>query len=663
MNLRGSLTNYYQRSPGRFPIASSMENRLNEEAIVTFSFQLAAPHRRSEVEQDIIIVLRPPPGSEIKNNFFVVRNSAETVEDDTAGLVYRTLNTYLRQRTPTRVEVALPRVEVMISGIEWRVSFVAHTAPDNSVREENAVWVIELSDTGTQGPSMNLGAFTDFHLLHQVNFTVLVERAPPVVDIEVSIRIISLGDLDEIQPNRVDVISPSGYRFLMDCLAPSQPHLDEIIASCRERWSLFNGNYLSSAVLMTLDQALTNETIPVTMNLLVRTPAETPPTNNWYIRTMDRNGPLGWGIQIDQFPVTSMLAAVSYSAIGGTVVPMFVSLSMRYPMPWNGYLHIAGPRTYQLICPVQQVLAPRDFPIPPDWPSCTSSDPVLAGCLGLPAPGDPEVLQGLPACDPLHELLLRFDRIDGNNNTYAISAGTSVLLALDGRVPLETPFPRSQNVFRVRVLDENKLPVDGMLNYYTSEVRQEPRVQNFQMWFEENPQPQTTINVAIDFTFNRTIGRNQELPDQRLRVIEIMLPAGFEVAVEVPQDVRPLRASSSLAVTEWNWTETLPRSLWFGLDIERNVTGRFHYMFPVTTPETMPFNNMWEVRFCNDAPYCTTELLSVPIPGFYFDESPDFELETEAAVARSGAQRRGSGVPLLFLVTAGLLAWQAERQS
>ncbi|CAJ1373606.1 unnamed protein product [Effrenium voratum] len=47
--------------------------------------------------------------------------------------------------------------------------------------------------------------------------------------------------------------------------------------------------------------------------------------------------------------------------------------------------------------------------------------------------------------------------------TYALEAGSELLWSLTIQVPFDTPKPRTNNVFRVRVMDPNKVAVDGNL--------------------------------------------------------------------------------------------------------------------------------------------------------------------------------------------------------
>mmetsp|Transcript_30231 Transcript_30231/g.100108 ORF Transcript_30231/g.100108 Transcript_30231/m.100108 type:complete len:362 (+) Transcript_30231:4601-5686(+) len=321
-------------------------------------------------------------------------------------------------------------------------------------------------------------------------------------------------------------------------------------------------------------------------------------------------------------------------------------------------------------CPVIKM-----FHGPSEKPTCTQSDPILTGCWGLPSPLDPNPPIGLPLCDPAHELLLTFPKAGSNAKTnaqqntssspYVMLAGDSLFISLEVRVPLETPSPRAENVFRVRVLDESKLTLDGKLNEFGGEVRDMPRVENFKIWWTR-ALPDRIITVALEFTFNLTISREQELAGQSLRVIQIVAPDGLKMAVRRPRDVTHLAPSSSLGITVWNWTGTMPRGLWFGLDEKRNVTGKFHYAFPVLLPGEgeMPYNNLWSVKLCADSPFCKTELLEVPLPGFFFGEEPDYDLSQEAFDALMGNHGPRCTQPLAlcwfwlpWLLLASAAAW------
>ncbi|CAJ1356381.1 unnamed protein product [Effrenium voratum] len=87
--------------------------------------------------------------------------------------------------------------------------------------------------------------------------------------------------------------------------------------------------------------------------------------------------------------------------------------------------------------------------------------------------------------------------------TYALEAGSELLWSLTIQVPFDTPKPRTNNVFRVRVMDPNKVAVDGNLWLPGEEVRTIPRVQDFRIWFTQ-PVPASMMTVAIHFSFNLT---------------------------------------------------------------------------------------------------------------------------------------------------------------
>ncbi|CAK9031069.1 Uncharacterized protein SCF082_LOCUS19478 [Durusdinium trenchii] len=81
----------------------------------------------------------------------------------------------------------------------------------------------------------------------------------------------------------------------------------------------------------------------------------------------------------------------------------------------------------------------------------------------------------LPICDPWHEVLLDFElpwwsQLDPEENenlppipTVALQANTELLWSITVKVPFNTPKIRSSNVFRVRVMDANKVATDGNL--------------------------------------------------------------------------------------------------------------------------------------------------------------------------------------------------------
>jgi len=236
-----------------------------------------------------------------------------------------------------------------------------------------------------------------------------------------------------------------------------------------------------------------------------------------------------------------------------------------------------------------------------------------------------------------------------------------MLLALTVEVPMETPTPRSANVWRVRVLDESKVTMDGKLNGYGDIIRQVPIVNQFRIWWT-NSVPNTVATIVIDFYFNNSRG-DLWRADEIVRVIDVVAPEGMTMAIRRPSDVKNLAdEADSIPVANWSWSPIMPRHVWFTLDAspeKQNFTGMFHFAFPVLTPSKavgMPLNNLWQIKLCGDQPYCTQLVLNIPIPGFFFGEDQPFELDSATIDRLTGSHARRHAEPTWYC-TGGLLLW------
>lgn len=678
--------NMFQQFPAQYPIMYAFETRFNEKIKVVFDFILPLQIRRGNSQ--LMFIVKAPYGYEMVNGTFEFYDASSCDMSEETGLVmlgdgcgYQETQTVARYFYPDgrKAELLLPQTATLDVGAPYRVVMLGST-PNNITGQVNhwyydpkgqrpmlnqaSQWVIEFTtaeklDDGRTAPF--IGSLNQFNLLSQVNFTVSADKSPPDVVIEIEVVIIMIHG---IAPTRIDVYAPLGFKFLTNCMAPGQPFVKEFFVSCRERWSLFGATYVTGAIMETVDSGIDPTKFPTSVRLLARTPPITPERNIWMIRGMWNNSgtDVAWGTDLNAFPVTPFAVSVMYAAISGAKVPMFLSVQIRFGMQWGGYLHVAAPRTYQILCPVQKILSGAMMP------ECISEDPLLHGCIGLPLPGTPEDpdMIGLPYCHPAHEILLWFPRATtttlipadavpvGVTTTaepvvdapYAIDPGTTLSMSLDILVPEMTPRPRSDNIIRVRALDANKIAEDGKLNVEGGLIRGSPRVTNFKMWWTK-ALPDTPVTVAIEFDFNGTLDRGTETPGEELLVIEVVAPDRLKMALRKPSDcVQLAQGDDIVPITLWNWTTLIPRSLWFGIDPLVNVSGKFHYSFPVLTPPEdvgMPPNNLWEVKFCGDSPYCSTMILSVPIPGFAYGESPAFDLDLSALQRLAGlAHRRWS---------------------
>eukprot|EP00933_Yihiella_yeosuensis_P033298 TRINITY_DN27033_c0_g1_i1.p1 TRINITY_DN27033_c0_g1~~TRINITY_DN27033_c0_g1_i1.p1 ORF type:complete len:1449 (+),score=239.76 TRINITY_DN27033_c0_g1_i1:458-4348(+) len=644
--LDGIMLNEWQNEPAIFPIASQFETRLNEYHLITFRFKIPVDTFLHPHAAWFIFIIRAPVGYKLNDLVFDIRDSSKFVPDERfeGSTRYRSLPERVVTATDSRAVLAVSGMpgdggwEERYLSTEWEYSlhFEARTPEYHYKRKENDLWAFEITDDHAMKydeVSMNKGSFDDFTLMSQVNFSAEAVRSPPETLISIVITLNFVGEVTEM-PNRIDVYAPAGFKFILDCFAAGEEErLKEHFVSCRERFTLFNGNYLSGAILMTADGGIKPWFLPMSMTLLAITPALTPVRNDFFIRTYKRLGPVGWGLLQNAFPVVQMQAVANYPGIAGSIIPMFIATRVIHPIPWGGFIHLAGPLTYRILCPITKML------LGDVRPNCTHEDPLLNGCFGLPLANSPDIPFGVPGCQPEHEVLLSFQRPPNNPDVaarkYAIEAGTNLLFSMDIAIPMVTP-RKADNVFRIRALDPNKASIDGNLNIPGQGVRTVPVAEDFSIWFTK---PSGLMTVAIKFTFNSTMPREKEAPGKQLRVIQIVAPDRFRMSVRRPRDVVNLKKAGRVAVTEWNWTIAMPRMLWFGLDMTQNVTGTFHFAFPVMMPtkeQGLPFDNLWEVKLCADSPFCNEQLLSVPIPGFFFGEEPAQALSDEAQKMLAG---------------------------
>merc|ERR1740121_698678 len=105
---------------------------------------------------------------------------------------------------------------------------------------------------------------------------------------------------------------------------------------------------------------------------------------------------------------------------------------------------------------------------------------------------------------------------------YVLLSGSELFLSVQVRVAAVTPRPRVENTFRLRLLNENKVIIDGKLNEFGDEVVNEPRVQDFQLWWR-TALPNKVTDIALKFSFapGGYRSREEELPDNKLLVIQI----------------------------------------------------------------------------------------------------------------------------------------------
>merc|ERR1719207_121316 len=169
----------------------------------------------------------------------------------------------------------------------------------------------------------------------------------------------------------------------------------------------------------------------------------------------------------------------------------------------------------------------------------------------------------------------------------------------------------------------------------------------------------------MEFYFNNSRG-DLWRADEIVRVVDIIAPEGLTMAIRRPSDIKNLADEAvSVPVANWSWSPIMPRHVWFTLDPDpekQNFTGRFHFSFPVLTPSKevgMPLNNLWQIKLCGDQPYCIEMVLNIPIPGFFFGETPAFELDATTIDRLTGSF--GIRAEPTWYCSAGLLICLALR--
>eukprot|EP00747_Dinoflagellata_sp_TGD_P095100 gnl/TRDRNA2_/TRDRNA2_166349_c1_seq2.p1 gnl/TRDRNA2_/TRDRNA2_166349_c1~~gnl/TRDRNA2_/TRDRNA2_166349_c1_seq2.p1 ORF type:complete len:929 (+),score=145.29 gnl/TRDRNA2_/TRDRNA2_166349_c1_seq2:275-2788(+) len=662
----GTLKNQYQQDAFQYPIRFMIETRFAEMCRMWLNFNMPRDFDLMFPKSELVIVLRTPPGYDMMDELPLLRQKREcsSIEDgdeveDPQNCGTRALPTVLRKHrlNPGRLEFNLPGTyKIHKYPTDYRATFWVTSPPTLADQDiENGLFVVEVTDSvhldalPTPWNSPFLGSTPDIPLSDHIIFDLTAPKSPPGAIIVVTMEIKVIGVRP---PNQVELYAPEGFFFLASCFEPGQTHLKNIFMSCRERWSLFGSQGRSSAMMPSNAQnGVTEDLLPVKMSFMVSTPAETPESNSWLSRAHMRTGPVAWGAVDDAFVISQMDLSISFAAIATTTIDMFLAFVMRYPLAWGGWIHIQAPSTYEIYCPVRRVLSGPD---PPREIVCLTEDPILVGCEGRrhPNEGNFSFEWGDVPCTPKHSTMPAvtgtFEETGTtttststasttNSMTHAVPEGTTMLLNLLIRVPHETPRPREENFFKVRVLDPSKMMWDGKLNVNGPQVRSEPVVQNFQMWWMV-PKPKTVISVSVYFEFNKTVVRAMGQEAALLSTIEIVAPEGFEMEINRPGDVKRLIDPMKVPVTAWSWAAAVPRSLWFNISMDEDIEGKFHMTFPVLCPAEMPGENLWQVKFCGDMPYCYALILNVPIPGFDFGEQPTFQLDQDAQKMMVGSK-------------------------
>jgi hypothetical protein len=692
--LYSSMQNKYQQAPLFYPILYDWETRYEEICRALFTFYLPIAHKPRDKDGLIVLILRAPKGYKIPQDFISFQDSSACVKanpDDTCGLFTRKIQ--ILKQLERRIEIALPGLSEMPVGREHRVTLTVTTpdggaslAPDVS---PESLWVLELNDITSMAKgyiSGIYGAPEDFILNDTVNFSAYAPDSPPETVVPIDFNFVDGG---EKSPTTVQLFAPFGYTFLPACKAPEQDRkeVDKLFLSCKERYSLFGITYLSGAVMPMGGAGLTPAETPVSIKLLAQTPAETPRRNRWFSRARVQQGPTAWGLDESPFPVRQMEASVNLLAIGGSTVSLFLAVAFGYNLPWGGYVHLAAPKTYELSCPIEKVLSlTGDSGVEPE---CLDDDPLLQGCWGLPPVNDTSGKgPPIPGCNPKHEILLRFPPPTTTVTTtafplttevpewmrlgiittlgpetttttedlgpkYAIPKGSSLLAAFQTKVPQVTPTPFTENRFRIKVLDASKISIDGKLNENGPEVRHAPVVDDFSLWWTKAV-PNTVATVVLKFNWDNKRGPNQTVVTN----VDVVVPEGFTMNVRRPTDIKPLR--NTVPISNWSWSPLLPRHAWFFLDLEQNqnFTGTFYFSFPVLLPtkeKGVPVANLWQIKLCGDAPYCTQMVITAFIPGFFFGEKPDFELPSDILNMLTGSYGERAEPFMCFIV--GLAMW------
>lgn len=271
---------------------------------------------------------------------------------------------------------------------------------------------------------------------------------------------------------------------------------------------------------------------------------------------------------------------------------------------------------------------------------------------------DPEIFP----CDPKHEILLYYPEEMRPTTTPPDVIGADyeeiekdalpvgkVIFVLPIEVPKETPIPRLENRFQIRLMDWQKRITDGKLNLWAEPIQSFPAAHSFNLWWT-TAAPDSQVDVAIGFTLSEPIP-----DDAGMTTIQIIVPPHFRQAIRKPSDVRKLE---DFPIKMWSWSVRMPRHVWFSMKEGEIPAKTFHVSFPVFAPSYtlgMPEHNIWRVNFCKDPTFCREEILSVPIAGFLFGEIPKVQLSEAARSRMVGAANRRDGHLCAWIFLGSLL--------
>ncbi|CAJ1451405.1 unnamed protein product [Effrenium voratum] len=546
--LYDKLENTYQRDPFTYPEQSLWSTQMGRPAYAEFHFHISVAAQVGdflmisaspfEPTRGVFTLAESPVGQSISSQPTVKKEVANEITTVFGGAIHVRL---LEALVPFR------RYEVI-------TSVIAPTAAAAQAHGGAIQWFLETRDFGPLPTNTNDGNSREFPIVEEYSFVVTAVRSPPLAEIIVSLDVTPAL----AAPTALRVISPLGFNFTENCMAPGE---SIYISDCQPGQPTPSGR---STATLTVRGAPAVGLEGAARGILVKimSPTQTPVAKEWFIEGVDvlSDRQLGWGQAsgVDVLPMQdTMVIYPGFTGVRSRVVWRFRTREM---VQAGGYLDIRLPFGFT--------------------PECSGA---TLEAISLPVTG---------GCRVVNEAIVHVFM-----NTTIVPR--EYVFAFYLTPPASTPL---FNDLSIILRDQFGAVSDAAVSIPGSKILDKLRIREGSLlWTSTKPNRVSTITISFEIL--ESLPDLIVAPEQQVDEILITLPNGFVHNVEKPTDLQLMNENMPLREIDYldyfqkdrlRISLELNRSSWITLK-----SGSYGFRFNVMVPSPLPTFNVWFLSLCS----------------------------------------------------------------
>jgi hypothetical protein len=471
----------------------------------------------------------------------------------------------------------------LLAGRQYSLMFQVKAPLSRPASDE---WTIQITDGGSLPVKHTFATMDSFPIISELGLKAETQKSPPAAEIEVSLLIV----LGKARPTLITIMAPPTFEFKSNCIIASSV----AITSCNPG-SVIAGR--PTAQLTCTASDLTD--IVQGLKIAVTTPPVMPTERNWFVEVEDTSvstgALLGWGEDATGIVINPMQdVSIVYAGIPDIQANLAITFRTSETINRGGTLNVVTPSGFVVSC-LGTALEAISLPVILE---CEVSAPVVS--------------------------LIMNDTLTPGDYAFIMTV----------RTPSSTP---ANNQFSVLLKDERGKVQDSAMNLPGQSIHPDlSAVAKSLEWTSSEAGQASTITVGFKMNSAASAGV--------LGAILITFPENFGHAIEKESSVVIKKDQLPLKQEDWLDFRMVDRLIVLLDPAQAVAVGDYEIEFPVTVPEQLPANNVWQVTLCehSDTSVClqpqgSLSLVTFPFAGFTLSDVSSSGQQAVAGQAHSAA--------------------------